>query len=181
MGIVKMLTALILCVSMFVTAGVGAMSADTAEAAEIEAETAETEAAIVMNTATVKGVTWYLVESEAHLRAIGTGEYGLDKNYMQNADITMSTTEWVPIGTGSNPFTGQYNGNGYEIRGLTMTSPTVKIIGFFGFAENAQLYNITLCDLDIETAGGQGKSVGAICARATDCNIHSNEVYSICD
>ena len=181
MGIVKMLTALALCASMFVTAGVGAMSAGTAEAAEIEVETAETEAAVVMNTATVKGVTWYLVESEAHLRAIGTGQYGLDKNYMQNADITMSTTEWVPIGTESNPFTGQYNGNGCEIRGLTITSPTVKIIGFFGFAGNAQLYNITLRDLDIETAGGQGKSVGAICARATDCNIHSNEVYSIYD
>ena len=174
MGIVKMLTALTLCASMFITAGVGAMSADTAEAAEIEVETAETEAAVVMNTATVKGVTWYLVESEAHLRAIGTGEYGLDKNYMQNADITMSRTEWEPIGTETDPFTGQYNGNGYEIRGLTMTSPTVKPVGFFGFAENAQLCNITLRDLDIETAGGQGKSVGAVCARATNCNIHSN-------
>ena len=117
MGIVKMLTALTLCASMFITAGVGAMSADTAEAAEIEVETAETEAAVVMNTATVKGVTWYLVESEAHLRAIGTGEYGLDKNYMQNADITMSKTEWVPIGTESNPFTGQYNGNGLRNQG----------------------------------------------------------------
>lgn len=154
------------------------MPADTAG---IEGEPAEAEAAVVMDTATVKGVTWYLVESEAHLRAIGTGEYGLDGNYMQNADITMSRTEWEPIGTETDPFTGQYNGNGYEIRGLTMTSPTVKTVGFFGFAENAQLCNITLRDLDIEAAGGQGKSVGAVCARATNCNIHSNEVYSIYD
>ncbi|MDE7311616.1 MAG: hypothetical protein K2N87_08395, partial [Eubacterium sp.] len=147
-----------------------------------ESEAVKTaEDAVIMKTATVKGVTWYLVESEAHLRAIGTGQYGLDKNYMQNADITMSKTEWVPIGTKSNPFTGQYNGNGYKIKGLTMASPTVKIIGFFGFARNAQLCNITLRGLDIETAGGQGKSVGAICARATDCNIHSNKVYSIYD
>lgn len=115
MGIVKMLTALTMCAAMFVTAGVGAMPADIAEAAKIEVETAE--AAVVMNTATVKGVTWYLVESEAHLRAIGIGEYGLDKNYMQNADITMSKTEWVPIGTESNPFTGQYNGNGLRNQG----------------------------------------------------------------
>ncbi|MCI8935083.1 MAG: hypothetical protein HFE80_11380 [Clostridiaceae bacterium] len=179
MEIVKMLTALTLCATMSAAAGVGAMPADTFEAAEIEVETAE--AAVVMNTATVNGVTWYLVENEACLRAIGVGEYGLDKNYMQNADIAMSKTEWTPIGTESNPFTGQYNGNGYEIKGLTMTSPTVKIIGFFGFAGNAQLYNITLRDLDIETAGGQGKSVGAICARATDCNIHSNKAYSIYD
>ena len=70
------------------------MPADTAG---IEGEPAE--AAVVMDTATVKGVTWYLVESEAHLRAIGTGEYGLDGNYMQNADITLSRTEWEPIGT----------------------------------------------------------------------------------
>ena len=179
MAIVKMLTALTLCAAMFVSAKVGTISTGTAEAAELEAETAE--ATVAMNTVTVKGVTWYLVESESNLRAVGTGEYGLDKNYMQNADITMSKTEWVPIGTESNPFTGQYNGNGYEIKGLTMTSPTVKIIGLFGFAGNAQLYNITLRDLDIETAGGQGKSVGAICARATGCNIHSNEVYSIYD
>ncbi len=154
------------------------MPADTAGT---EGETIEAEAAVVMDTATVKGVTWYLVESEAHLRAIGTGEYGLDGNYMQNADITMSKTEWEPIGSETDPFTGQYNGNGYEVRGLTMTSPTVKTVGFFGFAENAQLCNITLRDLDIETAGGQGKSVGAVCARATNCNIHSNEVYSIYD
>ncbi len=174
MNIVKILMALTLCAAIFVTTGVGVKAADTAK---IEIETA----AVVMDTTTVKGVTWYLVESEAHLRAIGTGQYGLDKNYMQNANITMSKTEWVPIGSESNPFTGQYNGNSYEIKGLTMTSPTVKIIGFFGFARNAQLYNITLRDLDIETAGGQGKSVGAICARAINCNIHSNKVYSIYD
>ena len=57
MIIVKMLTVLTLCAAVSVTAGVGAMPADTAE---IEVETAEAAAAVVMNTATVKGVTWYL-------------------------------------------------------------------------------------------------------------------------
>lgn len=50
MEIVKMLTALTLCATMSAAAGVGAMPADTFEAAEIEVETAE--AAVVMNTAT---------------------------------------------------------------------------------------------------------------------------------
>ena len=132
-----------------------------------------------MKTATIKDVTWYLVETEEHLRDIGTGRYSLDKNYMQNNDIAMSSTEWIPIGTEDSPFTGSYNGNGFEIKGLTMKSPTAKIIGFFGFAQNAHLYNITMRDLDIETAGDKGKSVGAICARSTNCNIHDNKVYSI--
>ena len=169
------------------------MPADTAG---IEGEPAEAEAAVDMDTATVQGVTWYLVESEAHLRAIGTGEYGLDGNYMQNADITLSRTEWEPIGTETDPFTGQYNGNGYEIRGLTMTSPTVKTVGFFGFAENAQLCIIkekgkffhwncknvdstdNVCGLFVTAGVG---AMPADTAKAADCNIHSNEVYSIYD
>lgn len=166
-----MLITFSLCVTPFVNSSVGAMVASTTETAQVEA--------VVMQTSTVKGVTWYLVESEEHLRAIGTGKYGLDKNYMQNSDINMSKTEWVPIGTESEPFIGQYNGNGYEIKDLTMTSETAKTIGFFGYAKKANLYNITLQDLDIETAGNKGKSVGAICVRAVNCNIHSNKVYSI--
>ena len=72
MIIVKMLTALALCAAISATAG-----ARTTPAGSAEIEVEATEAAVVMNTATVQGVTWYLVESEAHLRAIGTGEYGL--------------------------------------------------------------------------------------------------------
>lgn len=185
MKIVKMLLSLSLYVTLFVTTGIGGMAANTktSEAVKVEVETdaMEVNVAVEMNTAIVKGVTWYLVESEEHLRAIGTGQYTLDKNYMQNANITMSENEWVPIGTSDNPFTGNYNGNGFEINGLTITSSDIQVIGFFAYAKNAQLYNITLRELDIENAGSFGRSIGAICALATDCNIHGNNVYSIYD
>ena len=52
-----------------------------------------------------RGTTYYLVFNEAQLRSIGTGEYGMDQNYMQQADIQLSSDEWVPIGTWDNPFT----------------------------------------------------------------------------
>lgn len=107
----------------------------------------------VMDTLDFRGKTYYLIFNEAQLRAIGTGEYGMDKNYMQQADIQMSTDEWVPIGTVDTPFTGSYQGNGYEIIGLTMTDPNAKIIGLFGVAENAHIYNITMRDYDIMSAG----------------------------
>lgn len=133
-----------------------------------------------MDTLTIKGVTYYLVFDEAQLRAIGTGKYGLDKNYMQQADIQMSTEEWKPIGTSEKPFVGTYTGNGFSIKGLTMKNPKVNLIGFFGWAEKAKLYNITLQDLDIKSAGSEatgGISSGAICAIAIDCNIFDNKVY----
>ncbi len=104
---------------------------------------------VVMETLEFRGTEYYLVLNEAQLRAIGTGEYGLDKNYMQQADIQMSEREWIPIGTQNKPFTGSYNGNGFEITGLTITDPDVEPAGMFGVAHNAHIYNITMRDFDI--------------------------------
>lgn len=141
-------------------------------------EATEATNTVVMKTATIDKQTWYLVENEEQLRAIGTGQYSLSDNYMLNADIYLSDNEWVPIGNEDTPFTGSFNGNGYEIWNLTMTSPTVKLIGLFGYATEATICNVTLRDLDISKAGGVGKSVGAIVALGIDCDIYDNEVYS---
>ncbi len=134
----------------------------------------------VMETLEIKGTTYYLVSDEAQLRAIGTGEYGMEQNYMQQTDIQLSANEWIPIGTWDNPFTGTYNGNGFEITGLTMKNPDAELVGLFGVArDNAQIYNITLRDLDIMSAGenAANKSVGAIVAIAYGGRAYDNLVY----
>ena len=132
-----------------------------------------------METLEFRGTTYYLVFNEAQLRAIGTGEYGMNQNYMQQADIQLSTDEWVPIGTWDNPFTGTFNGNGFEIAGLTMTGPDAEIIGLFGVAQNAHIYNVILRDCDIMSAGRNitGKSVGAILAIGQGSRSYDNFVY----
>lgn len=73
--------------------------------------------AVEMETLDFRGKTYYLVFTGEQLKAISTGQYGMDKDFMQQADIQMSTDEWIPIGTLNKPFTGSYNGNGYEIKG----------------------------------------------------------------
>ncbi len=132
-----------------------------------------------METLKIKGTTYYLVQNEAQLRAIGTGKYGMNLNYMQQADISLSAGDWVPIGTWDDPFTGTYNGNGFEITGLTMTDPDAKIIGLFGVAKNAHIYNITLRDYDIASAGknAANKSVGAVLAIGQGSRSYDNFVY----
>lgn len=132
-----------------------------------------------METLDINGKTYFLVHSEAQLRAIGTGEYGMDQNYMQQADIQLSTDEWAPIGTWDNPFAGTFNGNGFEIIGLTMTDPDAEIIGLFGVAENAHIYNVTMRDYDITSAGRniRRKSVGAILAIGQGSRSYDNFVY----
>ena len=132
-----------------------------------------------METLDFKGTSYYLVYNEAQLRAIGTGAYGMDQNYMQQADIQLSTDEWVPIGTWDNPFTGTFTGNGFEISGLTMTDPDAEIIGLFGVAKNAHIYNVILRDYDITSAGINmtEKSVGAILAIGQGSRSYDNFVY----
>ncbi len=132
-----------------------------------------------METLDFKGTSYYLVYNEAQLRAIGTGKYGMNLNYMQQADISLSAGDWVPIGTWDAPFTGTYNGNGFEITGLTMTDPDAEIIGLFGVAKNAHIYNITLRDYDITSAGknAANKSVGAILAIGQGSRSYDNFAY----
>ncbi len=104
---------------------------------------------VEIETITLKDTTYYLIFDEEQLRAIGTGAYGMDLNYLQQDHIQLSEEEWIPIGTEDHPFTGSYNGNGFEISGLTAC--------LFGVAENAHLYNIILRDYEI--AGMEEKAL----------------------
>lgn len=155
--------------------------ADESNLAEEEKVTPQSDDLLEMETLEFRGTTWYLVQNEAELRAISTGAYGMDRNYMQQADIQLSAEEWVPIGTWDTPFAGTYNGNGFEIVGLTMKDPDAEIAGMFGVVEKGHIYNVTLRDCDIEDAGRNAskKTVGAIAAFAgPGSHVYDNYVYS---
>lgn len=123
----------------------------------------------------LKGSEYFYVDNEEQLRLIGTEKYPLSNNYALNRDITL-TKEWKAIGDEEHPFTGSFNGNGYEIIGLKNTDPNAVYIGLFGYAEGANIYNVTLRNVDIDRAGGNGKHVGAIVAIAIDSKVYDNEV-----
>ena len=91
--------------------------------------------------------------------------------YIQMADIEFTAADftadgdfynmgqgWSPIGTSDTPFTGTYDGNGYTISGLQITS-TEDNQGLFGCASGATLQNITLENARISG----GNNVGGIC------------------
>lgn len=130
-------------------------------------------------TVTLKNKTYYMITSKEQLLALATGQAGLDKDYMLQNDMDLSNIEWVPIGTEEAPFTGSFNGNGCEIKGLTMTDPNAKVIGLFGYAKGAKIYNVTLRDYDIATAGSnvKGKSIAPILVFGTETDCYDNNVY----
>ena len=70
----------------------------------------------------------------------------LDAYYVQTADIDLSGIDnWEPIGSDEGTFSGQYNGNGYEINNLTIVSSNDHYVGLFGRSSgDALLRNINL-------------------------------------
>ena len=74
-------------------------------------------------------------------------------------DIVLTGNYWLPIGnneSGTWPFAGTFDGNGYKITGMDLYAfenifyagnnqiETVKNLGFFGYTENANIYNLTV-------------------------------------
>lgn len=98
-----------------------------------------------------------------------------DLNAIQTADIDLSGFDnWVPINwvyVNEAPFTGIYNGNGYTISNLTISSMTKgNWFGLFGkIGSGALLTGIHLRDVEItgDTGLGVGALVGWVDAGAT--------------
>ena len=85
-------------------------------------------------------------------------------------DIDLSGEEWTPIGKeqGSEAYTGNFNGNGHTISGLTITGD-ITYAGLFGCINNgATIADVTLKDGSISTTSttGTGTYAGGIVAFA---------------
>ena len=116
--------------------------------------------------------------------------------YILTADIDMTGREWTPVGTYSAPFIGTLNGNGFTIKGLTVTkdtegegeciSYTYTYAGLIGYAENATITALKLEDINIAINSSAKTRVvyaSAIAAMTkntviTDCHVISGSITS---
>ncbi|WP_236340004.1 S-layer homology domain-containing protein [Paenibacillus plantiphilus] len=97
----------------------------------------------------------------------------LSKHYKLGADIDLSPiANWVPIGTSSSPFGGNFDGGHYTISNLTIDSSADRV-GLFGFAQSADagsttttIKNMRLENVNI-TSRGSNANVGGL-AGATE-------------
>ena len=90
---------------------------------------------------------------------------------------------WTPIGTSEEPFTGTFNGRGRSIKNLALVESEAKegkaYIGFFGFAKDATIKNVTFENvyinipcLDIDHSQGHiGAVVGSLEGTSTIENV----------
>ena len=118
------------------------------------------DAAFSENDYVVEGGTNYVSVSSAEelvkvVAEIAAGNEEVS-NIMLNGDIDLAelvltrsavASNWTPVGTEEKPFTGVFDGNGHTIKNLALVESEAKegkaFIGFFGYAKNATIKNVT--------------------------------------
>jgi len=68
----------------------------------------------------------------------------IDLGGVQNADGSWSGRQWTPIGTSSNPFKGNFNGNGYSISNIYINNDELDYLGLFGYIVEGKFKNICI-------------------------------------
>ncbi len=113
----------------------------------------------------------------------------VDGNIVLLNDIDASSIkEWVPAGTKTNPFTGNFDGKGHSIKNIRWETDLAKspYAGIFGYVKNASIVALTVgADGDVITLKGNAASVnaGAIAGYAeggtiTGCTVRASQSYT---
>lgn len=90
----------------------------------------------------------------------------LDSYYKLENDIEL-TSEWIPIGTEENPFTGAFDGNNHKIINLQINDSTLEYVGLFGYVKDSDehqtfIKNIYLVNSNIVGNQYVGGLIGGI-------------------
>lgn len=67
-----------------------------------------------------------------------------------NADIDLNYQPWTPIGTSTNAFKGNFDGNRYKISNLKAGTDSQNDVGLFGFTTNGTIKNIHIHNAEIK-------------------------------
>ena len=81
-------------------------------------------------------------------------------------DIDLSESNWTPLGTSDNPFTGVLLGNGKTISGLTFSGTASSAYGLFGYTDGAVIEDLTVSSVNISLSSAQ--DAGAVVGYASN-------------
>lgn len=115
------------------------------------------------------GMTEYQVRSAAQLQGLSTIAEGgscSGKTYSMTHDIVFSGSALEPIGTGSNPFEGTFDGQCYRIVNARLNASGAEA-GVFGAVRNATIKSVVVFEADFSgIALSDNGALGGIVGRA---------------
>jgi len=110
--------------------------------------------------------TPYLIYNSRQLKKlvndVSNGNGYANTYFKLMTDIQVTTDEWIPIGSNSSPFHGNFNGAGCKIVGLRINNSSGDV-GLFGFIEGGTVRNLGVVNANIKGNAGVGGVAGLIC------------------
>lgn len=88
------------------------------------------------------------------------------KHFIQTADIDLGVGGWAddegwqPLGDSATKFSGNFDGNGYEISNLAINRSGANYQGLFGYADGAAISNLVLNSISVSGNDYTGALVG---------------------
>ena len=109
-----------------------------------------------------------------------SGNYTLENNI--DCSNTSNSSHWLyhsgagfePIGDDTDAFTGNLNGQNYNITNLFIDRSSTNYVGLFGYVENSSISNLGIKDSDINGSS----DVGAISGSAKTSSLSNLNLYS---
>ncbi|MEL6713703.1 MAG: hypothetical protein AAFP86_08010, partial [Planctomycetota bacterium] len=95
-------------------------------------------------------------------------------------DIDLTGVTMTPIGDPTTPFTGSFDGNGFEISNLVMFDFMAPAAGLFGATDSASFTDVRLTDPDVTGFNNVGCLAGTIVdTDATRCTVLNGAVLGV--
>ena len=81
---------------------------------------------------------------------VNNGETFENYTVTLNADIDLNNVAWTPIGTSTNAFKGNFDGNGHTISNLKAGTDSQSNVGLFGYTTDGTIKNIHIHNAEIK-------------------------------
>lgn len=89
-----------------------------------------------------------------------------DKHFMLTEDLNFNGLSLTPVGNGSTPFSGVFNGQNHVISNFVINLPADNYVGLFGrfesYSSGAKIYNLGLEGVNITGKGHVGGLAGKV-------------------
>ena len=123
----------------------------------------------------------YLIYNETQLAQVANflGQEGVVFSLQKDLDVSNYISEnypsqgWLPIGTSTSPFKGVFYGNRHTISGLFINRSSTNYVGLFGYADGADITNLTVNASYIKGNNYVGAIVGYLKNPAEIKNCHA--------
>ena len=101
---------------------------------------------------------------------------GINNYYYLNQSINCSGVDnFIPIGNSINSFNATFDGKGHSISNVTFSDSDLYLAGIFGFVTNANIFNLSLQNINI--SGTQ--SVGGLCGNTASSNFSNVDLVNV--